>query len=78
MIQRDPMHAIDRTEHEMLLEELDALDREMVEVDGRKMKPSQCYHLSLDPVHILFNENCPADLKEKVNTILKRYRYFSI
>lgn len=72
------MHAIDRTQHELLLEELDALDREPVEVEGRLMRPSQCYHVSIDPVHVLFNENCPASLKEKVNTILKRYRYFSV
>ena len=72
------MHAIDRTEHEMLLEELDALDHEMVQVDGKKMKPSQCYHLGVDPVHILFSANCPETLKEKVSSILKRYRYFSV
>lgn len=72
------MHAIDRTEHEMLLDELEALDHEPVEVDGRSMKPSQCYHVSVDPLHVLFNENCPQELKEKVNTILQRYRYFSI
>lgn len=72
------MHAINRTEHEMLLEELDSLDQEMIEVDGRVMKPSQCYHLGVDPVHVLFNENCPVELKEKVNTILRRYRYFSV
>lgn len=72
------MHAIDRTEHQMLLEELDALDHETIEVEGRRMKPSQCYHVSVDPVHVLFNENCPESLKERVNTILKRYRYFSV
>jgi len=69
------MHAIDRSENERLLEELDRLDHEMVEVDGKQMRPSQCYHLGLDPIHILFNENCPDSLREKINAILKRYRY---
>lgn len=69
------MHAIDKTHHEHLLAELEALDNELVEVDGKKLKPSQCYHLELDPMHILFNSNCPESLKEKINSILKRFRY---
>ncbi len=69
------MHAIDKTHHEYLLAELEALDHELVEIDGKKLKPSQCYHLELDPMHILFNENCPESLKEKINSLLKRFRY---
>lgn len=72
------MHAINRTEHEMLLDELETLDREVIELKGLTMKPSQCYHLSVDPVHILFNENCPEWLKDRVNGILKRYRYLGV
>ena len=69
------MHALDRNEHELFLEELEKLDEELIEVDGRKMKPSQCYHIGLDPIHILYNQNCPESLKDKINSILKRYRY---
>lgn len=69
------MHAINKTEHELFVEELEALDRDMIEVDGRMMKPSQCYHVGIDPTHVLFNENCPDQLREKVQGILKRYRY---
>ena len=69
------MHAINKTEHELFVEELESLDREPVTVDGKQLKPSQCYHVGLDPTHVLFNANCPDTLREKVNSILKRYRY---
>jgi hypothetical protein len=69
------MHAIDRSDHERFLEELDALDNNFIEVDGKQLKPSQCYHVGLNPVHILFNQNCPDSLREKITAILKKYRY---
>ena len=49
------------------------LDREMVLVDGKMMLPSQCYHIDMDPPHVLFNTNCPETLKEKIQAILSRY-----
>ncbi len=57
-----------------LLAELDTLDKEPVEINGKQLKASQCYHIGVNPTHVLFNTNCPASLKEKVNTILARYR----
>ena len=53
--------------------ELDELDRELIEVDGNRLKPSQCYHFDVSPVHVLFNTNCPDSLKEKVRAILSKY-----
>jgi hypothetical protein len=53
--------------------ELNELDRAIIDVDGMKLKPSQCYRFSLDPVHILFNTNCPDALKEKIRMILSKY-----
>jgi hypothetical protein len=53
--------------------ELAELDREMVEVDGNMLKASQCYHFDLQPMHILFNTNCPDKVKSKVQAILSRY-----
>ncbi|MET0393457.1 MAG: hypothetical protein ABW019_09970 [Chitinophagaceae bacterium] len=53
--------------------ELNELDQETVAIDGRAMKPSQCYHFSTDPAHVLFNTNCPDSLKEKVQAILDKY-----
>ena len=54
--------------------ELDALDKEPVTVNGKQLKASQCYHIGVNPTHVLFNTNCPEYLKEKVNRILARYR----
>lgn len=56
-----------------LVDELNELDSEMVEVDGNQLKPSQCYHFETDPVHLLFNTNCPETLKEKVNAIIAKH-----
>lgn len=53
--------------------ELAKLDHELVEIDGKQLKPSQCYHLETDPAHVLFNTNCPESLKEKIQAILFKY-----
>jgi hypothetical protein len=54
-------------------QELAELDNEMVEIDGTLLKPSQCYHVGTNPAHILFNTNCPDDLKNKIDKILLKY-----
>ena len=56
-----------------ILSELSLMDDEDVVVDGKKMKASQCFRLELDPPHVLFNTNCPEDLKERVNALLSKY-----
>jgi len=56
-----------------LVSELNALDKEWVEVDGTRLKPSQCFYFEADPLHILFNTNCPDTLKEKVNSIIAKH-----
>ena len=53
--------------------ELGELERDMINIDGKMMKPSQCYHLDLDPVHVLFNTNCPDTLRDKIQTILSKH-----
>lgn len=53
--------------------DLGELDRELVPVDGKMLKASQCFHVGLDPLHILFNTNCPDTLKEKVQSILSKH-----
>jgi hypothetical protein len=58
---------------EILVSELNELDKEMVTIDGVRLKPSQCYHFGTDPVHLLFNINCPDQLKEKVNAIIAKH-----
>jgi len=54
--------------------ELDLLDQDLVEIDGIKLKPSKCYYFGINPGHILFNTNCPESLKEKVESILLKFK----
>lgn len=56
-----------------LQEEFNELDRTMISIDGSWLKPSQCYHFGDDPVHVLFNTNCPDDLKQRIEGILSKY-----
>ena len=58
---------------EKIKAELTKLDREMVEADGVQLKPSQCYHFEVDPLHVLFNTNCPDELKQKVQEIISMH-----
>jgi hypothetical protein len=53
--------------------ELGELDLHFVEIDGIKLKPSQCYRFEADPAHILFNTNCPEDLKQQIQSIFSKY-----
>jgi hypothetical protein len=53
--------------------ELASLDTDKIKIDGKWLKPSQCYHLGVNPGHILFNTNCPDTLKEKIQSILSKY-----
>ena len=53
--------------------ELGELDRHLVEIDGKQLKPSQCYRFEADPAHILFNTNCPEGLRQKIQSILSKY-----
>jgi hypothetical protein len=53
--------------------ELDELDREFVDVDGIKLKPSQCYRMETNPAHVLFNTNCPDSLKDRINALMVKY-----
>ncbi len=53
--------------------ELARLDEEHINFDGINMVPSKCYHVELDPFHVLFNTNCPDSLKQKVQGILSEH-----
>ncbi len=56
-----------------LIKELDDLDRQLIMVDGKMMKPSQCFRYETDPLHFIFNTNCPEELKKQVQAIFKKY-----
>ena len=53
--------------------ELADLDRSFVSIRGKKVKPSQCYRFDADPVHVLFNTNCPEGLRKQIQSILSKY-----
>ena len=67
------MEKVSTTVIDSIRAELNHLDDEMVRVDDRMLKPSQCYRIELDPVHVLFNTNCPEALRCKVQSILSKY-----
>jgi hypothetical protein len=54
-------------------EELDALEKYPVIVNGRELKPSQCYHIDANPMHVLFNTNCPDSLRDRINSIISKH-----
>lgn len=56
-----------------LQEELQNLDAEYVQLDGQLIKPSKCYRLETNPPHVLYNTNCPDNLRSKVEAILLKY-----
>jgi hypothetical protein len=58
---------------EKIRHELEELDAELIQVDGKQLKPSQCYRFETDPVHVMFNTNCPDQLRAKVEEILAKY-----
>ena len=67
------MQTDEKTQRQLFEEELNLIEQAVVEVDGVQLKPSQCYHVELDHPHILFNENCPASLRERIEELLQRY-----
>jgi hypothetical protein len=62
-----------QTEIAKLKMALDELDNIPVYLDGHQLKPSQCYHLELNPPHVLFNTNCPENIRERVNRIFQQF-----
>ncbi|MFI5128563.1 MAG: hypothetical protein ACHQFX_01170 [Chitinophagales bacterium] len=64
---------IDAVRIERIKAELSELDNELVNADGVQLKPGQCYHFETNPLHVLFNTNCPDELKQKVEEIISRH-----
>ncbi len=53
-----------------------AFDQVRVELDALNVQwpdSEKCYHVELDPPHVLFNLNCPKELEKRVREILFRY-----
>ena len=64
---------ISKEYEQLLLEELKTLDSQEITLNGTPIKPSQCYHWESDPAHLLYNTNCPPDLKQKLKDIIAKY-----
>ena len=65
--------SIDESLLSKIKEELTGLDRDSIEINGKRLKASQCYHFGTSPLHVLFNTNCPQSLKEKIQSIIAKY-----
>ncbi len=57
-----------------IMKELALLDESPVPVKGLLIKRSECFRLSGNPPQVIYNTNCPDDLREKVEAILLKYR----
>ena len=64
---------LSKEQQERLLQELKELENQSFEIDGKTLRPSQCYHWESDPAHLLYNTNCPADLKKKLDSMISKY-----
>jgi hypothetical protein len=62
-----------KNQRELFEAELKTIEQAVVEMNGKQIKPSKCFHIQLDPPHVLFNENCPQSLREKIQDLLQRY-----
>lgn len=65
--------SIHKNDSSLLQEELAKLDEELILLGGQLVKPSTCYRFSADPLHVLYNTNCPETLMEKIGHILSKY-----
>ncbi|NCI49967.1 hypothetical protein GWC95_08540 [Sediminibacterium roseum] len=67
------MHAGSKQE-ELLLDELAALDNQLIDINGTRFKPSDCYVVSTDPVRVSFHDHCPQLLRERIESVINRFK----
>jgi len=53
---------------------LNELEHEPVLLNGKLVRPSQCYRFSTNPPYVLYNTNCPEHLMERIEAILLKYK----
>ncbi|MFT3680155.1 MAG: hypothetical protein QM791_07765 [Ferruginibacter sp.] len=58
---------------EMLKKELSQLDECSIDIDGKNLRAGSCYYIGYNPLHVLYNTNCPESLKEKIESIISKY-----
>ncbi len=54
---------------------MEELGNRTIIINGVETNACSCYYYSLNPPHVLFNDNCPEMLKEEIRSI---FRYFEI
>lgn len=69
-------HEYDPSRIARLRSELQELDKALFEINGMKMRPSQCYYFGLNPFHILYNTNCPDSIKTRVEEIISKFKTY--
>jgi len=62
---------IEIQQYAAIVDAMEQLNHATVEVDGIKLEACKCYHYSLNPVHVLFNDNCPESLKRNIKQIFE-------
>ncbi len=60
-------------ENSSLWKELQLLDEKPIILDGKLVKPSNCFRLSGNPPKVIYNTNCPDELKKKIEEIVSKY-----
>ncbi len=66
-------NSLSKEHQDLILEELKELENQRFELEGKEVKPSQCYRWESNPAHLLFNTNCPQDLKKQLDLIISKY-----
>ncbi len=52
---------------------LDQIQQELDALNDHWSDAGKCYYFQTDPPHVLFNENCPEELQDRVRDILFKY-----
>jgi len=55
---------------QLIKHDLDKLNEAAIIVDGKYIKPGGCYYFGTDPLHVLYNTNCPGIIKTEIEKII--------
>ena len=73
MQQEISSHVLSTDQWNELRRELDDLEKTVFTGDGLPLLASQCYRLTDNSPHVLYNENCPDSLKQQIEEVLLKY-----
>lgn len=58
---------------QLIQRDLEKLNASGIMVDGKPIDPGSCYYFGADPLHVLYNTNCPDMLKKEIEKIITTY-----